>query len=268
MKIKTPIKKYQRIPALALLLCCSVFATPLQSVADEAADDSVGNTRAALEKWVETRRIISKEKQDFELGLEMLNERIALIENEIGSLQEKIKETEGSISEADKKRVELVDGNEKFKTASASLVAIVMALEKRTTSLLAQLPKPIIDRVKPLSQRFPEDGKETKLSLGERFQNVVGVLNEINKFNREVTVTSEVLNLPDHSSVEVTALYVGIGQGYYANTNGDVAGTGRATQEGWVWTPANESASQITQAIAILKNEAMASFVELPIKIQ
>ena len=48
----------------------------------------VDNTRAALEKWVETRRIISREKHDFELGREMLSERIELVEREIKSLAE------------------------------------------------------------------------------------------------------------------------------------------------------------------------------------
>jgi hypothetical protein len=66
----------------------------------------------------------------------------------------------------------------------------------------------------------------------------------------------------------VTALYVGIGQGYYATADGKAAGIGSSTPEGWVWTAANDAAPRISQAIAILKNEQAASFVQLPAEIQ
>lgn len=83
------------------------------------------------------------------------------------------------------------------------------------------------------------------MSLSERFLNVVGVLNEVNKFQREVTVTSEVRKLAETgSSAEVTAVYVGIGQGYYTTANGKSAGIGNATATGWEWTPNNAAAPQ------------------------
>jgi len=249
---------------LAFLLSFISFG----ALSAETMNDDVDNTRAILEKWVETRRIISQEQHDFAISKEMFDERIKLTENEIKSLKVKIKEAEDSITATDKKRGELIDENGKLKGASASLAGITNALEKRTKSLLKQIPDSIHERVKPLSQRFPDNSKETKLSLGERFQNIVGVLNEINKFNGEMTVVSEVLNLPGGSSAEVTALYMGIGQGYYVNGDGSLAGIGTASPQGWSWTPANESATEIGDAIAILKNEKIASFVRLPIEIK
>ena len=141
-------------------------------------------------------------------------------------------------------------------------------LENSTKDLLKQLPDPLRERVKPLSQRLPKDQKEAKLSMGERFQNVIGILNEVNKFNREITMTSEVRELPDGSSSEVTALYVGISQGFYANAAGDIAGVGASSPDGWTWRPANESALQISEAISILKNETVVSFVQVPVEIK
>jgi hypothetical protein len=93
-------------------------------------------------------------------------------------------------------------------------------------------------------------------------------LHEVNKFNREITVSSEVLTLPDGTSAEVTALYVGIGNAYYVSRNGSAAGIGTASPDGWVWQSANAAAEQIANAIAILKNEQVASFVKLPIHIE
>jgi len=230
--------------------------------------DGVDNVRATLEKWVEVRRVISKEKQEWVLGKEMLNERIELVQREIASLREKIGQAEASISDADKKRAELVVENDALKSAAATLGGIVTHLEARTAALIQRLPDPIRERIKPLSQRLPTDPNQTSLSLSQRFQNAIGILNEVNKFNREITVTSEVRTLADGSAAEVTAMYVGLGQAYYTGANGTAAGVGRPSETGWTWEPAGDAVAPIGDAIAILKNEKGAGFVPLPVKVQ
>jgi hypothetical protein len=98
---------------------------------------------------------------------------------------------------------------------------------------------------------------------------VIGILNEVNKFNRsEITVTSEVRKLAGGSSAEVTALYIGLGQAFYTGSNGTVAGVGHPSEDGWIWEPANDAAAEIAEAIAVLKNEKVASFIPLPVKVQ
>lgn len=248
------------------VICCLMFAANILPAAEETG--AIENTRNALEKWVKTKDLISKEKRDFELKKEILNQRIELVRHEIDSLHSKIDDAENSIAEADKKRQDMLEENTKLKDASTSLQDTLITIEQRTRQLLKRLPDPIRNRVKPLSQRLPENPNETKLSVSERFQNVVGILNEVDKFNREITVTSEVRNLPDGSSVEVATVYVGIGQAYFASANGAVAGIGTATDAGWVWKQNNQAAPQIADAIAILKNEKVASFVLVPVEIQ
>jgi FtsZ-binding cell division protein ZapB len=230
--------------------------------------DNIDNVRTTLEKWIGTRRLISKEKQDWALGKEMLNEQIKLVQREITSLSEKITKAQESITDADKKRLELEAENNKFKDASVTLKTILEKLEARTLALNKRLPDPIRERIKPLSQRLPEDPNETKLSFAQRFQNVIGVLNEVNKFNREITVTSEVRTLADGNVAEVTAIYIGLGQAYYIGANGTVAGVGRPSQDDWIWESANEVADKIADAVAILKNEKVAGFIPLPVKVQ
>ncbi|WP_347273030.1 DUF3450 family protein [Candidatus Kuenenia sp.] len=261
------VKMHCRLRAAALLLI-AFFMFAFITIPFETANGSVDSARAALEKWVETRRIISKEKLEFELAKEMLSERIELLGREIETVRKKNSEIEASITEADKKRAEMLEENEKLKKASTTLNATVIELETRTRELLKKLPDPIRGRVKPLSQRLSENQEDTKLSLGERFQNIIGILNEVNKFNGEISVVSEVHGLPDGNHVEATSLYIGIGQSYFVNGNCDKAGLGTASQDGWIWRPANEHAAAIAKAIAILKNETAAAFVQLPIEIQ
>jgi FtsZ-binding cell division protein ZapB len=241
---------------------------PLAGAVAVEAGSSVDGVRASLEKWVDTRKVISQEKRDWDLGQEMLNERISMLEREIETLRARIAEAQESITDADQKRAGLLEENEALKAASSGLAESMAVFEIRTRSLLNRMPDPIRERVKPLSQRIPVEVGETKLSFAERFQNVVGILNEVNKFNREITVTSEVRALPDGTSAEVAAMYVGVSRAYYVGGNGTIAGYGTAGADGWVWTAADEIAPQVARSIAILKNEQVASFVQLPVEIQ
>jgi len=255
------------ITTSASLLAMGLTVSPLVAQdAGQAVD--VDTTRAALEKWVETRRIISEEKRDWQLGREVLEERIELVQREIEEVRQRIEQAKASITEADTKRQELVDQNESLKVASESLADKVDGLEAGVKTLLARLPEPAADNVKPLSRQLPKDGEEITKSLSQRFQNVIGILNMVNKFHREVKVTSEVRTLPDGSSIEVAAMYLGVAQGYYVGANDSAAAVGSSSEDGWVWTPANEIAAQVSQSIAILNNEEPADFIGLPIEVK
>lgn len=265
MHLKLPMATITSTSALLRAATLGAFAVGLSA---QDVPSPVDSTRAAMERWVETRSVIGKEKRDWQLGREMLNDRITLVQREIEAGKGRILDTGKSTAEADKKKAELVAENQRLVEASAGLGADIVALESRTLALCKRLPEPLRERIKMLSQRIPESGAATKLGLGERFLNVVGVLNEVNKFQREVTVTSEVRALGDGTTAEVTAVYVGIGQGYYTTANGKAAGTGTATASGWQWTPANAAAPQIAKVVAILKNEHPAQFVPVPVKVQ
>ena len=228
---------------------------------------AIDATRASLEKWVEARGLLDKEGRDWLLGKETLRDRIDLWQREITSLQSRIQQARNSIAEADKKRGELAVEDERRKATEAKLLQQVAALEQRTLELLPRLPDALREQIRPVSQLLPADPAGHKQRLDERYRNVLFVLKQVHKWNREITVKSEVRALPDGSTVEVTVLYVGIGQAYYAGGNGKVAGTDTATATGWVWTPANELAADISAAIAILKNERIAAFVRLPVQI-
>jgi hypothetical protein len=233
-----------------------------------ASDDVIDSTRAAIERWVETQRLISREERDWALGREILDDRIEIVQREVASVDGKIREADGSITELDRKRDELVAESDRLRAAAADLEGTVAAIEARTKSLLARVPEPLRERVRPLSQQLPGDSVPEGLTVENRYQNVVGILNEIHKFQRDITMKSEVRSLPDGSSSEVTAVYLGISQGYYVSNNGLIAGIGAPSDDGWTWTPANERAKEIGEVIAILKNERVAEFVAIPVQIK
>lgn len=254
------------LAGLAADRACGQATTPAASPA--TTEDTAGNARAALEKWVDTHRILSKEKRDWATGREVLEDRIALVKREIETLRAKVQDADKNIADTETKKDEVVRDNEKLKAASASLIDSIGGFEKRTMELLKRLPDPLREKLKPLSQRVPEDAAATKLSLGERFANVVGLLNEVTKANREISLLNEVRDIGGGRTAEVTVMYVGLAQAYYVTAKGDAAGVGTPSPTGFTWQSANDLAPRIAEAIAIFKNEKVAAFVQLPVQVK
>ena len=267
MKQTKPSPRVRRRTPKALVLLGAVGLLSSAAVVSDVGE-TVDKARATLEKWVETKGIISKEKRDWRVGKELLEDRVELLQREIEAMRARVEEAKKSIADADKKREELVEENERLKTASTSLTTTAAKLEADTKALDAVLPDPLRAKIKPLVQRIPTDPENTESSLSERFQNVVGTLDQVNRFHRELTVTNELRTLEGGAKAEVNVLYLGVGKAYYATTDGLQAGVGTATQTGWVWETANDSAAEIAQAIAILRDGQVAAFVRVPVNVQ
>lgn len=256
--------------ALAVSAACllSPAARPPSQGGDLKGGDIQG-ARDVLQQWVETRRQLSKEKQEWALGRELLLSRVALVEGEIGAVRVKIEEVQASIAESERKRTELEATRATLQTTADDLAQSIAGLEERTRVLLARLPDPLREKLRPISQSLPADAAAAdKGKLGERFLTVVGVLNEVNKFNREVRAESEIRTLSSGSTIEVTTVYLGLGQAYYASADGKEVGFGVPSAQGWSWTPANEHAAEISRGLAILTKGADAEFVNVPLQIQ
>jgi len=227
------------------------------------------STRDTLARWVKTKQMISEEDRDWQLGREVLEQRVALLEREISTMETKIADARKSIADADAKRRDLASEKSKLVHAAEALSDAIGPLEAKARELVALLPDPIGQRVAPLSRRIPESKEaQARLSLSERFQNVIGIFNEVNKFNQDLTVASELRALPDGTTAEVTAVYVGLAQGYYVTADGRAAGIGEPAPGGWKWTPANELAGPIAEVIGVLQEGKNPLYVPLPVRIQ
>ena len=242
--------------------------------AGAVASQSDGNvdveaTRQALEEWTETKQIISKERNDWMLGREILQNQIELTERQIEAAREKISDAEGRIGEADTKLSKLEEEEADLAATSAVVGDLLSGLEGRVSALLKKLPPSTGSIIDTLSQRLPQNEEQAaKQSLSDRFLTITGILNDLNKFQREVKLVTEIRKLADGSEVEVGTLYLGLGQAFYANEAGTVGGVGSATEEGWTWTPLDAEAEKIAQLLRIAGGEDPAAFVQLPIRVE
>jgi len=248
----------------SLALSADKSPSPAQSV---KTPPTLEETRLTMGKWIETQQIISRERKDWQQGKEILQGRLELVKKEIATLREKTAQAESSVAESDNKRNDLLAENEQLKAAGAQLTEAVTAMEVEVRKLFKRVPEPIQTRLQNLYQRIPEDPAKTRVSVAERFQNVVPILDALNKANNEITVSLEVHNLADGKPSEVTAIYVGLAQAYYVSAKGE-AGIGRPTADGWKWEPSQAVARDVLTALEILQGKHTPAFVPLPVKLQ
>jgi hypothetical protein len=236
-------------------------------VSDATTPVSLEETRLTMDKWIETQQIISKERKDWQQGKDLLLNRLELVKKEINNIKEDIAQADSKAVEATKKHAELNSENKDLIAVNQQLIDKVLGLESQMRQLHAKLPEYLQTKLQPLYQRIPEDTSQTRVSAAERYQNVLGILNELNKANNELTVNYEVHKLPNGQSMEVQALYVGLAQAYYVSARGD-AGIGVSTDAGWKWEPSDSLAQKIIKTLDILAGKQSPEFVSLPVKIQ
>ena len=232
------------------------------------ADDEEALARELVGKWVEARQLRSSEEQEWRLGRDLLAERIELAKRENQTLAERTARVREDLAQTDVARTETAEKLAALDKATEGLGAGLGALEARVLKLIAQVPPYLSEKVKPLSQRIPVDPSKTTLSIGERFQNVVGVLNELNKASREVYVGSAVHDLENGQKAEVTLVHIGLSQAYYFNENSGLAGWGVPNKDHWEWVATNAIVQAVADIVAIQRNEKPAAHVRLPFEVR
>ena len=142
-----------------------------------------------------------------------------------------IDDLEASATAADADRAALTEEKERQTAAAAVVKANIGDLETKVKAILTSLPEPLVDKIKPLIRRLPNNPENTKLSLGERVQNVVGILSQADKFNSTITLSNESREISEGKLVQVTTLYWGLAQAYFVDNSGSYAGTGKPVQQ-------------------------------------
>ncbi len=220
-----------------------------------------------MNKWIETQQLISKENKDWQQAKDILLGRLDLVKKESVSLKDKNKEAQNSIKEANEKKKELEQENDELKKTQDQLVQSIIALEEQIKILFKQMPDPVKERLLALYERIPQDATKTRVSAAERFQNIFGILSELNKANSEISVSYEIHNLADGKPAEVQVLYVGLAQAYYVSASGEV-GVGHPRENGWQWSASETNPRHVLAALDMLQGKQTPAFVPLWVKIK
>jgi hypothetical protein len=249
----------------ALIAMCFGLALPAAAGESKSRSADLQSTRATLARWVETQEITSRERKAWQQSKEVLTSRIDMLRREISLVEEQLAKARTERSGADTARAEVVSQRDALLDTTRRLGGHLDELEGKARRLYEGLPAVLTEKVKPLHDRMPGgDAAGSSLSLAERFQNVLGILSELNRLNSEVTVATEIRPLSDGRPSEVRTIYLGLAQAYYVSAGGE-AGIGRPSPAGWTWQADASLAQKINDVLEVLQNKASPRFVPLPV---
>ncbi|MDJ0850047.1 MAG: DUF3450 family protein [Myxococcota bacterium] len=255
------------LPAPLSALVATALLAGAASAQTEGAE--IEGFRTQVEKWVETRQIISEEKSDWDVERETLRATRDLMKQEKTALEAEIQELTESSTAADEERNELLLRRGDSQRAAGVLEAQIRGMEEQVLALTPELPKPLQKKLEPLLVQIPEDPKTSRQGLGQRLMNVLGVLAQTEKWNNTATFVGETRDVGGDQKVQVRTLYWGLGQAFYVDAQGRNAGVGRPGSGGWVFADDPDLADDTALLLDIYEgNVDTIEFVNLPVEIQ
>ncbi len=253
-----------------MILFCkrNMLALAMVMTGAAQAETPLNEVRANLEKWVETRQLTSKVRTDWQSDQELIEQSLALYQRELKVVADKMDKISTNNAQVDKERLEAEATKKSAAESLARAREFSTQIEGKIRQLVPRLPAPLQDAIKPLLNRLPADPANTKMSAAERLQAVVGILNEMDKFNSAISLYSEKVKNDKGEEVAVETVYVGLGGAWFVNETGDFAGLGVPGPNGWIWTVQSDLAQKVRLAIQIYRNEHSPRFVPLPLTIR
>ena len=165
------------------ILAVGIVITFVQAV---KAEPEPAEIRGTLQEWVRIESNISREKSDWAAEKSILVDRIALLKAEESRLREQIEQSKSGVGEIEEKRLQLSGEREAIRAVVESIKTPLGMLEGSVQDLYRTFPAPLQEEVRRLAERLPEEATVTRLSVAERLQAVVGILNFADKFNSGV----------------------------------------------------------------------------------
>lgn len=261
--------KYMKTKSGTLVIAMVLVVAATHPAQAQSEDPSnFDSTRTKIQEWVRTEQLISEKKAEWQEAKGILEARIELLQSELDDYQSRIETAQAEIAKSDEQKAKLEAQRADLKAATDTLRTLIVGMEKKLKAeVLPRLPEVLADKIRPLSQKLPDNPDETELSLSQRFQNVVGTLNEINKFNAAISTSTAIREL-NGKEIEVKEIYLGLGQAYYVNNDGTMAGSGTPGLEGWDWKAMNERAPEMMKIFQVLEGEGLAEYVPLPFEVK
>ena len=234
-----------------------VAAGPLGASPEEA--------RELLGRWVETQRLQAEEESQWRQQEAFLRQSLELLREESGLLEKRLATLRESAAGQIDRREALEAENEALRDAADRFRAALDGIGAETAAFARFFPAPLAERVRSQLERLESD--RDNVSLPRRFQALLGILGEANRFNQSVTVARQTIDRADGGGVEVNVLYLGLAHAWFVNDTGDFAGRGRPAEGAWEWTPDPAMAEPVRRAIAIHENRRPAETVTLPFEL-
>ena len=241
-----------------LVLCSSTFFTLYAQVKE---------THQIIEEWIKTKQLISEEKNNWKTEKSALLDLEKALNIEIVELEKKLLQFKKDNIGATKQRIDLNNRKAKVQSSSIDFYEGIQEVEKKIKASIKLLPSPLQDRLS-IFYDIIESKNVKNLNLKKRLDANIGLLQSIHIFHRSVHLERQEFSLADDKPREFKVIYFGLGVAYFVNDSGNVSGIGKPSSNGWIWSRQDELAKEVSTGVAILENQALPRFLELPMAIE
>ncbi len=153
---------------------------------------SVSGARDIYKEYIEVRKLIGEEANNWETQKVALGDMISVLKTEITQIEEAMSELKKSSTTADQKRAELAAKLEAGRATSTAFDPQLAKYEASVKALSARMPDMLKRELQPLLVRLPDDPSATRLSYSQRMQTLIGIMAQTDKFNSDLKYISEV----------------------------------------------------------------------------
>jgi hypothetical protein len=244
-----------------LRLCRFVSLVSILTAAFAAEPDTIHAVEKSASEWVKTRAETVRLESEWASDQVLLKSTINALKERAQTIEEKRNELKAKTAD---ERAELDALAVKRKAAAEELDVVEQRLNKLSAQLL-QLRPTLPPRLSDALEMSFRSLAGTELSVGERMQFVMTVLNRCAQFNRSINHGAEVLSLEGESGAKsLEVIYWGLSHGYALDPAAGKAWFGSPGAERWQWEPRPEAAARIAELLAIHNDKADPAFVTVP----
>lgn len=217
-----------------------------------------------IREWMETSRVLSREKAEWQAERQSLEESRALLQQQVARLKKALAAFEQEETASDHLRTTQAARREAAREAARAAMEQLGLVERRVLAMKERFPKPLQETLKPLYTRLEQAGQGS--TLATRVQTVAGILDQASQFHATWTHAREIHRF-GNEEILVDVLYCGLAQAWFVDAEGQRAGVARASDSGWVLQLVPDSAARIRKLIAVHKGEAEPELVALPMEV-
>jgi hypothetical protein len=254
---------------VGVVLAATLVAVSARVVRAAEGGSGVDEFRARMEKWVETSKLISQEKADWELDRETLGATRDLLLQQKEALASEIEGLEQGATAADAERRDLLLRRGEYQRTRDVLEERIRSLEGEAVAFVRELPQPLQEKLEPLLVQIPADAGSSRMPLGARLVNVLGILAQAEKFDATATLVAETRALEGDQKVQIRTLYWGLGQAVWVDAQGHAAGLGRPGAGGWEFSEQAGLSGAAERFLDLYEGNVDAiDFVEIPVEVR
>ena len=224
-----------------------------------AETESIQSVEKAATEWVKIRLETVRLETEWASDQVLLKSTINALKERAQLMEEKRSELKAKTAE---ERAELDTLLVKQKAAATEVGVVEKRLKDLSAQLLALRPT-LPPRLSDALEMSFRSLAETELSVGERMQFAMTVLNRCAQFNRSINLESEVLTLDGESNAKsLDVIYWGLSHAYALDPAAGKAWFGSPGAERWQWEPMPEP-ERVAELMAIHNDKADPSFVSV-----